>query len=164
MQASANINVAVLVCRKQQQQQARPRPKQTTLLGGVAGGSGSTNSAFLKKWPNMSREDIQKCVDAIALAFYACNLPHSLIEQPDFAAMILTLAPWIEGQLPSRKQLSTTLLDRQYAQTSTAVETWVQQQVGVSWDGQPQRHTRRTAQKGRAAAAARRCVPPAHMP
>jgi hypothetical protein len=101
------------MCRQEQQQQTqnvhqRQRSLvQSLLTGGVRGGAaaGSSHvetaqgSSFVKKWPNMSAADIEAAQVAIALAFYAGNLPHSLIEQPEFKAMILTLAPWMEGQV-----------------------------------------------------------------
>jgi hypothetical protein len=59
----------------------------------------------VKQWPKLSESEIQEKVKAIAVCFYSCNLPHSLIEHEDFKRMLVTLAPYLEGKLPSRKRL-----------------------------------------------------------
>jgi hypothetical protein len=66
---------------------------------------------------------------AVALGFYACNLPHSLIDHPDFRTMLELLAPWMKGKLPTRKQLATTLLDAVHADVKQQVQAWLDQQV-----------------------------------
>jgi hypothetical protein len=85
------------MCRQEQQQQTQSVHQrqrslvQSLLTGGVRGGSAAGSSrvetaqgsSFVKKWPNMTAADIEAAQVAIALAFYAGNLPHSLIELPE---------------------------------------------------------------------------------
>jgi hypothetical protein len=129
-----------VVCRKQQQQQQQAqttqpqqRMLQSLLTGGTQGASSSRPisqaTSFVKKWPHMSATDIEAATVSIAMFFYAANLPHALIEHPDFRAMILSLAPWMEGHIPTRKVLSTTLLDKVYGAEKARVETWLAEQV-----------------------------------
>ena len=139
----------VCMCRQEQQQQTQSMHQrqrslvQLLLTGGVRGGSAAGSSrvetaqgsSFVKKWPNMSAADIEAAQVAIALAFYAGNLPHSLIELPEFKAMILTLAPWMEGHVPTRKMLSGSLLDKVYGAEVERVRSWLEQQVCLATVG-----------------------------
>jgi hypothetical protein len=43
--------------------------------------------------------------------------------------MILSLAPWMAGHIPSRKVLSTTVLDKVCAAEKARVEGWLAEQV-----------------------------------
>ncbi len=139
----------VCMCRQEQQQQTQSMHQrqrslvQLLLTGGVRGGSAAGSSrvetaqgsSFVKKWPNMSAADIEAAQVAIALAFYTGNLPHSLIEVPEFKAMILTLAPWMEGHVPTRKMLSGSLLDKVYGAEVERVRSWLEQQVCLATVG-----------------------------
>lgn len=139
----------VCLCRQEQQQQTqsvhqRQRSLVQSLLtggarGGSAAGSSGVNTAhgssFVKKWPSMSAADIEAAQVAIALAFYSGNLPHSQIEQPEFKAMILTLAPWMEGHVPTRRMVSGSLLDKVYGAELERVQSWLEQQVRLTTVG-----------------------------
>lgn len=63
---------------------------------------------------NISDNEISNIITAIANFFFACNIPLSVIESPHFKCMISKLRPSYVKFLPSRKVLSTKLLDESY--------------------------------------------------
>jgi hypothetical protein len=85
----------------------------------------------MKRWPVHSPSELRENQQAIADMLYGCNLPLCLPEHPDFKAMIHKLAPYMDQHLPSRKALSTRLLDNAYQETRGAVSSWLANQV--SW-------------------------------
>lgn len=125
--------------------------RQTLISGGVLGtsqsGSGSSASntfkgaagraAFVTQQPRASPTMVQDLHHGIAMAFYSCNIPFNMIEAADFKAMLTMLNPSLQGRLPSRKVLATTLLDAAYNKEKQRVQQWLSQQqcVSITTDG-----------------------------
>lgn len=92
----------------------------------------TTGHPFVKVWPKISDSEIKEMVKSIAVCFYSCNLPHSLIEHEAFKHMLLTCAPFLAGKLPTRKLLSTTLLDQVYEEVKAEVQEWLDNQASTA--------------------------------
>lgn len=68
-------------------------------------------SEFMDKLEN---EDEQRINGALASFIFGCNLPLALVESVHFKNFIKIIRPAYAAKIPSRKTLSTTLLDKAY--------------------------------------------------
>lgn len=73
---------------------------QAAAAGGAAAPSTNYGISFIKIWPTFTDAEFTAMCKRIALAFYACNLPHSLVDNPDFRDMLLLLAPFMKDNCP----------------------------------------------------------------
>ncbi|CAH0550875.1 unnamed protein product [Brassicogethes aeneus] len=62
----------------------------------------------------LNPKDIEEANKALAKFFFGCNIPLSVVESDHFKNFIANIRPAYSSKLPSRKVLSTTLLDKTY--------------------------------------------------
>lgn len=62
----------------------------------------------------VNSKEVEGLVEAIAIFFFACRIPFNIIENFYFLNMLKKLRPGFAPHIPSRKKLSTTLLEKTY--------------------------------------------------
>jgi hypothetical protein len=72
---------------------------------------------------NNDKVEVNEINNIVARAFYATGIPLATIENPFFIKALCKLNP--EYQPPSRKVLSTTLLQKEYKQVSTSIKNQI---------------------------------------
>lgn len=109
---------------------------QTTLTGEASWGASGSSSAVppsapvVKRWPSFAKQEINDLAKEVAHFIITTGQPLSLADCPGFRNLLLRFAPYLtDADLPTRKQVSTTLLDILYNETEALVMAWLIKQV-----------------------------------
>lgn len=83
----------------------------------------------------ISSKEVEIVTQALGDLFFGCNIPFSVVESTHFKNFIKTIRPAYESYIPSRKVLSTTILDDAYERMLQQCRSEVKEDVVILIDG-----------------------------